>query len=219
MLGDYVRGNMEDKRSNILDYLEELLLGRLWSDTDYENRKHFGLFVLYGLLVDAIILYIYILERGLLGFGNIGPIHIAVFVLLFLANPFICFRYYRMPWWGKIMILLVKIFKSYLIISYTVSLLLPRLNVRVDGLQDYLISYLNQTLEKYTEKFAATAGSFSTVVGVLAGGVHVVGVVLLYILAAIVIPSLIYLAVKLIQLAWDWVVNMLIIKRFFPQRK
>ncbi len=117
------------------------------------------------------------------------------------------------------MILLVKIFKSYLIISYTVSLLLPRLNVRVDGLQDYLISYLNQTLEKYTEKFAATAGSFSTVVGVLAGGVHVVGVVLLYILAAIVIPSLIYLAVKLIQLAWDWVVNMLIIKRFFPQRK
>jgi hypothetical protein len=219
MLGDYVRGSMEDIRSNILDYLEGLLLGRLWSDTDYENRKHFGLFVLYGLFVDAIILYIYILERGLLGFGNITPIHIAVFVLLFLANPFICFRYYRMPWWGKIMILLVKIFKSYLIISYTVSLLLPRLNVRVDGLQDYLISYLNSTLEKYTEKFAATAGSFSTVVGVLAGGVHVVGTVLLYILAAIVIPSLIYLAVKLVQLAWDWVVNMLIIKRFFPQRK
>ena len=203
----------------ILDYLEGLLLGRLWSDTDYENRKHFGLFILYGLFVDAIILYKYILERGLLGLGNIGPIHIAVFVLLFLANPLICFRYYRMPWWGKIMILLVKLFKAYLIISYTVSLLLPRLNVRVDDLQDYLISYLNLTLEKYTEKFAASVGSFSTVVGVLAGGVHVVCTVLLFALAFIVIPSLIFLAVKLVQLAWDWVVNMLIIKRFFPQRK
>ena len=220
-----------------MDYLEGLLLGRLWSDTDFENRKHFGLFVIYGLLVDAIVLCLYISGKGLLNFGIIGPIHIAVFTLLFLANPFISFRYYRMPWWGKILVLAVKIYKSYLIVSYTVSLLLPRLSVQVDDLQDFLMTYLNGTLEKYTEKFQASAGSFSTVLGVLAGGVHVVGTVLLYALAAIIIPGLIYLAIRLlilaaivipsviflvvkyVQLAWDWVVNMLIIKRFFPQRK
>ena len=203
----------------VLDYLEGLLLGRLWSDTDFENRKHFGLFVIYGLLVDAIVLYLYISGKGLLNFGIIGPIHIAVFTLLFLANPFISFRYYRMPWWGKILVLAVKIYKSYLIVSYTVSLLLPRLSVQVDDLQDFLMTYLNGTLEKYTEKFQASAGSFSTVLGVLAGGVHVVGNVLLFALAAIVIPSLIYLAVKLVQYVWDWIINTLIIKRFFPQRK
>ena len=203
----------------VLDYLEGLLLGRLWSDTDFENRKHFGLFVIYGLLVDAIILYLYISGKGLLNFGIIGPIHIAVFTLLFLANPFISFRYYRMPWWGKILVLAVKIYKSYLIVSYTVSLLLPRLSVQVDDLQDFLMTYLNGTLEKYTEKFQASAGSFSTVLGVLAGGVHVVGTVLLYALAAIIIPGLIYLAIRLVQYVWDWVVNTLIIKRFFPQRK
>ena len=203
----------------VLDYLEGLLLGRLWSDTDFENRKHFGLFVIYGLLVDAIVLYLYISGKGLLNFGIIGPIHIAVFTLLFLANPFICFRYYRMPWWGKILVLAVKIYKSYLIVSYTVSLLLPRLSVQVDDLQDFLMTYLNGTLEKYTEKFQASAGSFSTVLGVLAGGVHVVGTVLLYALAAIIIPGLIYLAIRLVQYVWDWVVNTLIIKRFFPQRK
>lgn len=203
----------------VLDYLEGLLLGRLWSDTDFENRKHFGLFVIYGLLVDAIVLYLYISGKGLLNFGIIGPIHIAVFTLLFLANPFISFRYYRMPWWGKILVLAVKIYKSYLIVSYTVSLLLPRLSVQVDDLQDFLMTYLNGTLEKYTEKFQASAGSFSTVLGVLAGGVHVVGTVLLYALAAIIIPGLIYLAIRLGQYVWDWVVNTLIIKRFFPQRK
>ena len=203
----------------VLDYLEGLLLGRLWSDTDFENRKHFGLFVIYGLLVDAIVLYLYISGKGLLNFGIIGPIHIAVFTLLFLANPFISFRYYRMPWWGKILVLAVKIYKSYLIVSYTVSLLLPRLSVQVDDLQDFLMTYLNGTLEKYTEKFQASAGSFSTVLGVLAGGVHVVGTVLLYALAAIIIPSLIFLAIKLVQYVWDWIVNTLIIKRFFPQRK
>lgn len=203
----------------VLDYLEGLLLGRLWSDTDFENRKHFGLFVIYGLLVDAIVLYLYISGKGLLNFGIIGPIHIAVFTLLFLANPFISFRYYRMPWWGRILVLAVKIYKSYLIVSYTVSLLLPRLSVQVDDLQDFLMTYLNGTLEKYTEKFQASAGSFSTVLGVLAGGVHVVGTVLLYALAAIIIPGLIYLAIRLVQYVWDWVVNTLIIKRFFPQRK
>lgn len=203
----------------VLDYLEGLLLGRLWSDTDFENRKHFGLFVIYGLLVDAIVLYLYISGKGLLNFGIVGPIHIAVFTLLFLANPFISFRYYRMPWWGKILVLAVKIYKSYLIVSYTVSLLLPRLSVQVDDLQDFLMTYLNGTLEKYTEKFQASAGSFSTVLGVLAGGVHVVGTVLLYVLAAIIIPGLIYLAIRIVQYVWDWVVNTLIIKRFFPQRK
>ncbi len=203
----------------VLDYLEGLLLGRLWSDTDFENRKHFGLFVIYGLLVDAIVLYLYISGKGLLNFGIVGPIHIAVFTLLFLANPFISFRYYRMPWWGKILVLAVKIYKSYLIVSYTVSLLLPRLSVQVDDLQDFLMTYLNGTLEKYTEKFQASAGSFSTVLGVLAGGVHVVGTVLLYALAAIIIPGLIYLAIRLVQYVWDWVVNTLIIKKFFPQRK
>ena len=202
-----------------MDYLEGLLLGRLWSDTDFENRRHFGLFILYGLLVDALILYQYILEKGLLGFGSIGPIHIAVFILLFIANPFICFRYYRMPIWGKIGILAVKAFKAYLIISYTVSLFLPRLSVKVDDLQDFLITYLNGTLEKYTQKFQASAGSFSTVLGVLAGGVNVVGTVLLFVIAAVVIPSLIYFLVKLIQFAWDWVINTLVIKRFFPQRR
>ena len=202
-----------------MDYLEGLLLGRLWSDTDFENRKHFGLFVIYGLLVDAIVLYLYISGKGLLNFGTVGPIHIAVFTLLFLANPFISFRYYRMPWWGKILVLAVKIYKSYLIVSYTVSLLLPRLSVQVDDLQDFLMTYLNGTLEKYTEKFQASAGSFSTVLGVLAGGVHVVGTVLLYALAAIIIPGLIYLAIRIVQYVWDWVVNTLIIKRFFPQRK
>ena len=124
-----------------------------------------------------------------------------------------------MPWWGKIFIIMTKLFKAYLIVSYTVSLLLPKLTVRVDDLQDFLMSYLNKTLERYTEKFVATAGSFSTVLGVLAGGVHVVLTVLLLVLAAVVIPSLIYLAVKLVQYAWDWVINLLIIKRFFPQRK
>ena len=203
-------------RSNILDYLEGLLLGRLWSDTDFENRKHFGLFVLYGLLVDAIILYIYILGKGILGFGVIGPIHIAVFTLLFLANPFICFRYYRMPMAGKIIILIEKLFKSYLVMSFTVGQMMRYIKIPKAGLQDYIINYLNSTLESYTEQFAASAGSFATVLAVLAGGIHVVLVFALVIIAAIVIPGIIYLLFVLLQRGYDWLINRFVIKRVFP---
>ena len=127
-----------------MDYAEGLFLGRYWSDTDYENRKHFWLFIIYGLLCNCIVLYTYILGKKLLGIGNFGMPMLAIFIVLFVASPFICFRYYRMPLWGKLIILAEKIFKSYLVLSYTVSIMLPKLTVNVGDLQTFVIDYLNK---------------------------------------------------------------------------
>ena len=124
-----------------------------------------------------------------------------------------------MPLWGKVLILLEKLFHSYLVLDYTVSLLLPKLTVQSSELSTFLIDYLNQTLETYTEKFAGSSGSFSTVIGVLAGGVHVVLVACLGMIIAVAVPGLIYLAYRLIQFCWDWLMNVLIIKRFIPDRR
>ncbi len=202
-----------------MDYIEGLFLGKLWSDTDFENRKHIGLFVLYGLLCDVIILYAYLLGKNFPGIFLFGAIQFVLFILLFVANPFICFRYYRMPLWGKVLVLLERFFHSYLVLDYTVSLLLPKLTVQSSDLSTFLIDYLNGTLETYTDKFAGSSGSFSTVIGVLAGGVHVVLVACLGIIIAIAVPGLIYLAYRLIQFCWDWLMNVLIIKRFIPERR
>ena len=202
-----------------MDYIEGLFLGKLWSDTDFENRKHIGLFVLYGLLCDVIILYAYLLGKSFPGIFLFGAIQFVLFILLFVANPFICFRYYRMPLWGKVLVLLERFFHSYLVLDYTVSLLLPKLSVQSSDLSTFLIDLLNGTLEPYTEKFAGSSGSFSTVIGDLAGGVHVVLVACLGIIIAIAVPGLIYLAYRLIQFCWDWLMNVLIIKRFIPDRR
>ena len=43
-----------------MDYLEGLCLGRLWSDTDFENRRHLSLFLLYGVFVDLLVVYNYL---------------------------------------------------------------------------------------------------------------------------------------------------------------
>lgn len=202
-----------------MDYLEGLMLGKLWSDTDYENRKHFWLFVIYGLLCNCIVLYTYILGKRLLGFGNVGMPLFATFIVLFVASPFINFRYYRMPLWGKILVLAEKIFKSYLVLSYTVGLILPKLTVNVGDLQTVIVDYLNKTLETYTTKYAASSGSFATVTGVLAGGMHVMLVVLINIAVIMVIPGLIYIAFRVCQYVWDWLINTLILKRFFPSKR
>ena len=196
--------------------MEGLFLGKLWSDTDFENRRHLGLFVLYGLFVDSIILFNYFVGKSIPGTGHFGVLQIILFILLFLACPFICFRYYRMPIAGKILILTEKFFKSYLVVSFTVVQMLSRITVQKSGFQDFVMNYLNGTLEKYTERFASSAGSFATVLAVLAGGVHVVLTAVIVIAAAVLIPGLVYLLVRCLQYGYDWLINRYIIKRFFP---
>ena len=199
-----------------MDYLEGLFLGKLWSDTDFENRRHMGLFVLYGLLVVSVVVFNFFFGRMLLGIGSFGVLQIVLLALLFLACPFICFRYYRMPMAGKIIILIEKLFKSYLVMSFTVGQMMRYIKIPKAGLQDYIINYLNSTLESYTEQFAASAGSFATVLAVLAGGIHVVLVFALVIIAAIVIPGVIYLLFVFLQRGYDWLISRFVIKRVFP---
>ena len=201
-----------------MDYAEGLFLGKLWSDTDFENRRHYSLFVLYGFFVEAIVIYTYFFEKTLIQIGNFDVIQAAIFAVLFLACPFICFRYYRMPIWGKLLVISEKVLKTMLVVSFTVSRILPHLTVKSGDLQDFIINYLNSTLEEYTEK-SSSAGSFSTIIGVLTGGIHVVFVILLIVVAAVVIPGLVFLVYRLLQYCYDWVINKLIIKRFFPSRK
>ena len=175
-----------------------------------------GLFVLYGLLVVSVVVFNFFFGRMLLGIGSFGVLQIVLLALLFLACPFICFRYYRMPMAGKIIILIEKLFKSYLVMSFTVGQMMRYIKIPKAGLQDYIINYLNSTLESYTEQFAASAGSFATVLAVLAGGIHVVLVFALVIIAAIVIPGVIYLLFVFLQRGYDWLISRFVIKRVFP---
>lgn len=206
-------------RDSLLDYAEGLFLGRYWSDTDFENRRHVELFLLYGFLTFIFLVLFYWTGRPVLGVGSFGTLSIVLLSVLSAGNPFLCFRYYAMPLWGKAGILALKGFKTYLIMSLTVSLILPRLTVQSNGLKDFLIDYLNTTLENYTEKFASGGGSFSTVMGVLTGGIHVVLVVVLVLAALVVIPGLFFILYKYVQYFYDFLIDRLILRRFFRYKR
>jgi len=202
-----------------VDYFEGLFLGKLWSDTDFENRRHVGLFILYGFFVSLVFSYRYLTGRAFYIVGNFNTVQLVFLILLFLACPFICFRYYRMPLWGKLLVLLEKICKTVMIVNLTVSLAIPRVRIEAGGLQTFLINYLNGTLEKYTEKFSAEAGSFATVMGVLMGGIHTVLVFVLILAAALVIPGVVFLIIRLVQFGYDWLIDKLVLKKFFRFRR
>ncbi|MCR5616778.1 MAG: hypothetical protein K6F83_00625 [Clostridiales bacterium] len=202
-----------------MDYLEGLFLGKLWSDTDFENRRHLTLFLLYGIFVDLLVLFSYWTGKMIPVLSGINALKIAIFVILFLACPFICFRYYRMPLWGKILVLLEKLYKHVLMIGFTVSLLLPRLTVKSGDLQGFMIDYLNKTLEKYTEKFFESAGTFATIMGVIMGGLHVVAVFAFWAFVAVMLPGLLYLVYRLLQYGYDYLIARFIIRKFFVRRK
>lgn len=198
-----------------MDYAEGLFLGRYWSDTDFENRRHIELFLLYGALTSIFLILFYWTGKPLIGVGSFGVFSMIMLCVLTFVNPVMCFRYYAMPLWGKICVLLVKVYKAYLIMSLTVSLILPRLTVQSSGLKDFLVDYLNSTLENYTEKFASGGGSFSTVMGVLTGGIHVVLVVVLVLAALVAVPGIVVLLYKLVQYFYDFIIDRLILRRFF----
>ena len=143
----------------------------------------------------------------------------AAFIVLFVASPFICFRYYRMPLWGKILVLLEKLYKHVLIVGFTVSLLLPRLTVKSGDLQTFMVDYLNKTLEKYTEKFIESAGTFATIMGVVSGGIHVMVVVFFWAVIAVVIPGALYLVYRLVQYGYDFIIARFIIRKYLVRRK
>jgi len=202
-----------------LDYAEGLFLGKLWSDTDFENRRHVELFVLYGVLTTIFVGMMFWTGNALLGVGSFNMFQKIALIVISIANPFMCFNYYRMPLWGKILVLGGKVFKAYLVMSLTVSLITSRITIKSSGIKDFLINFLNSTLETYTGKFASNGGSFATVMGVFAGGIHVVLVTVGVLLALVMIPGIVFLLYKLVQYVYDFILDRLLIRKVFRYKR
>lgn len=202
-----------------MDYLEGLFLGKLWSDTDFENRRHVTLFILYGLFVDAMVFFTYWTGKRIPVLESWGTAQMVIFIALCVLCPFICFRYYRMPLWGKLLVLLEKAYKHVLIIAFTINFCLPYLSVQSGDLQSFLITYLNETLEESTQSYLESSGTFATILGVVSGGIKIVGVVVFWALVSVVLPGLMYLIYRIVQYGFDWVIGRLVIRKFFVKRK
>lgn len=194
-----------------MDYMEGLFLGSLWSDTDYENRRHASLFILYGMIVCGCVAFSYITGQlsGFLGGQRI--IKLVIFLILFMASPFLNFRYYRYPLWVKIPILLADASKYFAMTVFSTTWIMPYLTISITDIQTFVVNFLNNTLESSTKMFAESAGTFSTVLGVITGGIYVVFLFAAALMLAILIPGTLFLLVRLLQYGYDKLISKFII--------
>ena len=194
-----------------MDYLEGLFLGSLWSDTDFENRKHFSLFILFGMLVCGCVAFSYFTGQFSSLLGGQRVLKLVVFLVVFLASPFLHFRYYRNPLWVKIPILIIDAAKYFALTVLCTTWVMPYLNISAAELQQHVVDFLNNTLESSTKMFAQSAGTFSTVIGVITGGVYVVFLFAAALMLAVLIPGTVFLIVKWIQYGYDKLISKFIL--------
>ncbi|NLT12489.1 MAG: hypothetical protein GXY06_08795 [Clostridiaceae bacterium] len=197
-----------------MDYLEGLFLGVQWSDTDFQNRRHISSLVLYGFIVNALIALSYFTGRFATLLGTGLSAKIVIFVVLFFACPFICFRYYRFPLWGKIPVILVQAVKQAVLTLIYTALVLPRLTMSSSEIVEKAVDYLNSTLESHTAKWVDSAGTFATILGVMTGGVYVVFIVVAAVFVAVALPAILFVGARLLQLLYDKAMDRLVITNF-----
>ena len=197
-----------------MDYLEGLCLGSAWSDTDYANRKHLTSFFVFGLIVSVMFVFYVFLGRFSLIFSESIDIKMFLLIFLFVAAPFLSFRYYKFPVYLKIPILILQLIKILLAISLILSLISPKINVNFADVQTFIIEFANQTLESSVARFTNSAGTFSTVIGVVMGGVYMALLGILIVFASLIAPGIIILCLRMLQYGYDFLVARLVLRKY-----
>ena len=197
-----------------MDYLEGLCLGTAWSDTDYANRKHLTSFFVFGLVVSAMFTFYVFLGRFSFIFSGNTDIKMILLILLFIAAPFLSFHYYRFPIYLKIPILALQFIKILLAVSLALSLISPKIDINFADVQIFVMEFANQTLESSVNRFSDSAGTFSTVVGVVMGGVYMALLGILIVFGALIIPGIIVLVLRMLQFGYDFLIARLVLRKY-----
>ena len=182
-----------------MDFLEGFLLGPIWSDTEYETRRHAGFYWLIGWIACASFAYMLAFPEkapSWMGMPHYLPILIAIVIAL--GSPFAGRYYYRLNFFLKILILLLEILKFGMAFLALFQYLLPKYSLDLDALPQDILEFINQTIAKTTEYFAEVGEGLGMLLGIVSGGLLIVLVFVGGLLLASFIPIIYLAALKLV---------------------
>lgn len=200
-----------------MDFLEGFLLGPVWSDTEYETRRHIGFFWLIGWLNFAVFLLFAIFPDKTPGLFKLPLfVPILLFFILALLSPLVCRYYYKLNIFLKLVVLLATAAKYCLgfvaLIEYANSLIVIDLATAPQMLMDYI----NKSIASTSEYFSTLGeGAVSMIIGLIAGGLLIVLTFAGIILLGSLIPALLLVIMKLFQRG----VDLLVRNKVFPLPK
>ncbi len=184
--------------------MEGFLLGPIWSDTEYETRRHSGFYWLIGWLACAAFAVLIIFPEKAPAWIELPRyLPILLFSLLALTSPIVNRYYYRLNILLKLVILAIQILKYALAFLALFQYLLPMVDLDISSLPQTALEYVNQTVAKATDYFSSLGEGLGMLVGIATGGVLVVLTLAGGLLAASLLPVVYLLILKLIQRGID----------------
>lgn len=183
-----------------MDFLEGFLLGPIWSDTEYETRRHTGFYWLIGWVVLSIFSWFVLFPEQTEHWLIISyTVSVVVLIVLLLGSPFISRFYYRMNLIIKVIILIIQTSKFSLAFVMAMHIGLKRLQVNREMIPQDLLEYVNQTMANASLYFESWGKGVGMLLGIVSGGIIIVLTLVGGLLLATLIPVVILIAVKTIQ--------------------
>lgn len=187
-----------------MDFMEGFLLGPIWSDTEYETRRHAGFYWFIGWLACALFVLLEVFPDKTPGWMAMpGFLPVLLFAMLALASPLACRFYYRLNIVFKLGILAVEVVKFGFAFVALFQYVLANVNVDIAALPQATLEYVNQTVAKTTEYFTGLGEGLGMLVGIAAGGLQIVLTFAGGVLIASLIPVIFLLVLRLIQRGID----------------
>lgn len=197
-----------------MDFLEGFLLGPVWSDTEFETRRHTGFYWFVGWL--AMAFYLFMVARPApfkVWLELPGGLLVALFLLLVAALPFAARFYYRQHPIVKGLILLLYGIKHVIAFIFFYQVIKRFWKPDLALLPQQGMEFINTTITYTSEMFRSLVSpTFGMVVGIIAGGMLVVLTLIGLVLAATLLPALYLWLLKLIQYGADLILHRTVLR-------
>lgn len=197
-----------------MDFLEGFLMGPVWSDTEYETRRHVGFFWLVGWLFLAVFAFFLVYpdkRPGWMGMPAFLPY--VLFFLLSILTPLACRYYYRLNLGLKIVILICLAAKFGFGFLAFLQYWQSRISIDFSTMPQNALTYINDVIARSTDYFSGLGSGTSMLVGIIAGGLVIVLTFAGGLLAATVLPAIYLIVMKLIQRGIDMLARSVIFKQ------
>jgi hypothetical protein len=187
-----------------MDFLEGFLLGPIWSDTEYETRRHTGFYWFIGWLIFFGFTYLVVKPAAVPGWmGMPHYLPILFFFLFALLSPLACRYYYQLNILLRLGIIVFQLMKFGFAFLAFFQFLLPKFNLDLTALPQTGLDYINKTIANSTAYFENLGQGVGMLVGIVGGGLLIVLTFAGYLLVATLVPVLYLIIIKLIQRGID----------------
>ncbi|MBP8990220.1 MAG: hypothetical protein KBG64_08380 [Clostridia bacterium] len=187
-----------------MDFLEGFLLGPIWSDTEYETRRHAGLYWFIGWLAFAGYIWLQFKPPWAQPWLSLPRwVPILIFFFLLFSSPFMNCYYYRMNILVKLLILAFQAIKLAAAFLALYQWILPYYSFDIDLLPQEIIEYINQTITKSTETFATIGQAVGMLIGLIAGALQIILTFLCGLLTVTLGPAFYLFLIQMLQRVVD----------------